>query len=84
MSDKKMVKFDKEVPENAGKTAIRLFSQLKNQRGRLIVIAVCVVCYVVLNIFTPYYSAGVIDHLLTQLSETAWIPVRVSPSNGIR
>lgn len=65
MSDKKTVKFDKEVPENAGKTAIRLFSQLKNQRGRLIVIAVCVVCYVVLNIFTPYYSAGVIDHLLT-------------------
>lgn len=67
MSDKKMVKFDKEVPENAGKTAIRLFSQLKNQRGRLIIIAVCVVCYVVLNIFTPYYSAGVIDHLLTAI-----------------
>lgn len=67
MSDKKMVKFDKEVPENAGKTAIRLFSQLKNQRGRLVVIAVCVVCYVVLNIFTPYYSAGVIDHLLTAI-----------------
>lgn len=67
MSDKKTVKFDKEVPENAGKTAIRLFSQLKNQRGRLIVIAVCVVCYVVLNIFTPYYSAGVIDHLLTAI-----------------
>lgn len=67
MNDKKTVKFDKEVPENAGKTAIRLFSQLKNQRGRLIVIAVCVVCYVVLNIFTPYYSAGVIDHLLTAI-----------------
>lgn len=67
MSDKKTVKFDKEVPENAGKTAIRLFGQLKNQRGRLIVIAVCVVCYVVLNIFTPYYSAGVIDHLLTAI-----------------
>lgn len=67
MSDKKTVKFDKEVPENAVKTAIRLFSQLKNQRGRLIVIAVCVVCYVVLNIFTPYYSAGVIDHLLTAI-----------------
>lgn len=67
MSNKKTVKFDKEVPENAGKTAIRLFSQLKNQRGRLIVIAVCVVCYVVLNIFTPYYSAGVIDHLLTAI-----------------
>ena len=67
MSDKKTVEFDKEVPENAGKTAIRLFSQLKNQRGRLIVIAVCVVCYVVLNIFTPYYSAGVIDHLLTAI-----------------
>lgn len=67
MSDKKTVKFDKEVPENAVKTAIRLFSQLKNQRGRLIVIAVCVVCYVVLNIFTPYYSAGVVDHLLTAI-----------------
>ena len=41
MSDKRNVKFDKEVPENAGKTAIRLFGQLKNQRVRLIVVAYC-------------------------------------------
>lgn len=31
MSEKKNVKFDKEVPENVGKTAKRLFGQLKNQ-----------------------------------------------------
>lgn len=67
MSDKRNVKFDKEVPENAGKTAIRLFGQLKNQCARLIVVAICIVFYTVLNIFTPYYSAGVIDHLLTAI-----------------
>lgn len=67
MSDKRNVKFDKEVPENAGKTAVRLFGQLKNQRVRLIVVAICIVFYTVLNIFTPYYSASVIDHLLTAI-----------------
>lgn len=67
MSDKRNVKFDKEIPENAGKTAIRLFGQLKNQRFRLIVVAICIVFYTVLNIFTPYYSASVIDHLLTAI-----------------
>lgn len=67
MSDKRNVKFDKEVPENAGKTVIRLFGQLKNQRVRLIVVAICIVFYTVLNIFTPYYSASVIDHLLTAI-----------------
>ena len=64
MSDKRTVKFNKEVPENAGRTAKRLFGQLKNQRGRLSIVAVCIVLYTVLNIFTPYYSAGVIYNLL--------------------
>lgn len=67
MSDKRTVTFDKEIPENAGLTAKRLFGQLKNQRSRLIIVAICIVLYTALNIFTPYYSAGVIDHLLTAI-----------------
>ena len=67
MSDKRTVTFDKEIPENAGITAKRLFGQLKNQRSRLIIVAICIVLYTALNIFTPYYSAGVIDHLLTAI-----------------
>lgn len=63
MSDKRSIQFDKEVPDNAGRTAIRLFGYLKNQRGRLIIVAVCIVFYTVLNVCTPYYSAGVIDQL---------------------
>lgn len=63
MSDKRSIQFDKEVPDNAGKTAIRLFGYLKNQRGRLTIVAVCIVFYTVLNVCTPYYSAGVIDQL---------------------
>lgn len=69
MSDKKSIKFDKEVPDNAVKTAIRLFGQLRNQRVRLIIVAVCIVCYTVLNVCTPYYSAGVIDHLLSAIRD---------------
>ena len=57
----------KDAPQNARKTAARLFSQLKNQRTRLIIVAVCIVIYTVLNIFTPYYSAGVIDALLESI-----------------
>lgn len=42
----------------------RLLGQLKNQRGRLIVVGVCIVAYTLLNVFTPYYSAIVIDALI--------------------
>lgn len=67
MSDEKKVTFDQEVPESAAKTAQRLFGQLKNQRLRLIFVGICIVCYVILNVYTPYYSAGVIDHLMTEI-----------------
>lgn len=60
---KKKADFDEEVPENTFKTAVRLFRQLKNQRGRLILVGFCILFYVVLNVYTPYYSAGVIDAL---------------------
>ena len=69
MSEKSNVRFDKEVPENAWKTAARLFGQLKNQRGRLSVVGICIVIYVVLNVFTPYYSAGIIDQLLMAIKD---------------
>ena len=67
MSDKRSIKFDKEVPDNAGRTAIRLFGYLKNQRRRLIIVAVCIIFYTVLNVCTPYYSAGVIDQLFATI-----------------
>lgn len=67
MSEKKNVDFDKEVPENVGKTAKRLFGQLKSQRGRLTVVGICIVLYVALNVYTPYYSAGIIDRLLSTI-----------------
>lgn len=55
--------FEEEMPKSVLKTAKRLFSQLKNQRIRLSIVGVCIVIYVILNIYTPYYSAGVIDCL---------------------
>lgn len=65
MSKKKerAVGFDEEVPQNALKTAKRLFGQLRNQRGRLTIVAISIVIYTVLNVFIPYYSAGVVDNL---------------------
>ena len=38
-------------------TVVRLFSQLKGQRIRLAVVAVSIVLYVGLSIYTPMYSA---------------------------
>lgn len=66
---RRKVKFDNEVPENTLKTALRLFGQLKNQRGRLIIVGICIVAYVALNVYSPYYSAGVIDLLLSTIRE---------------
>ena len=36
-------------------TVVRLFSQLKGQRARLAVVAVSIVIYVGLSIYTPMY-----------------------------
>lgn len=69
MSKKKNVRFDREVPNNVGATAKRLFGQLRNQRGRLTIVGICIILYVFLNVFTPYYSAGVIDRLLASIRE---------------
>lgn len=64
---KKKVNFDKEVPENTLKTALRLFGQLKNQKGRLIAVGICILFYIALSVYSPYYSAGVIDLLLSSI-----------------
>lgn len=69
MSENNEVRFDEEVPESAAKTAKRLFAQLKNQRARLVVVGICIVIYVALNIYTPYYSADVIDRLFETIQK---------------
>lgn len=69
MSKKKQVKFDEYVPQNSFKTAVRLFSQLKNQRLRLVLVGLCIVAYVVLSVVSPYYSAGVIDLLFKEIND---------------
>lgn len=71
------------APQYAGKTAKRLFGQLKDQRFRLIAVAVSILIYTALNIFTPYYSAIVIDALSAAVREAietgsfnfAWEPL---------
>ncbi len=55
---------EKDAPKHAMKTALRLFGQLKNQRVRLILVIFSVLFTTVLNILTPYYSAGVMDSLV--------------------
>lgn len=72
-----------DAPQYAGKTAKRLFGQLKDQRFRLIAVAVSILIYTALNIFTPYYSAIVIDALSAAVREAietgsfnfAWEPL---------
>lgn len=72
-----------DAPQYAGNTAKRLFGQLKDQRFRLIAVAVSILIYTALNIFTPYYSAIVIDALSAAVREAietgsfnfAWEPL---------
>lgn len=54
---------------SAAKTAKRLFGQLKNQRIRLSLVGICIIIYVVLTVYTPYYSADVIDRLLGRIRQ---------------
>lgn len=57
------VEVNEEVPQNAWKTAKRLFAQLGNQRLKLFAVALSIVVYTFLSVYTPYYSAGVVDNL---------------------
>lgn len=66
-NNKKNKNVNIEVPESTLKTAGRLFAQLKNQRVRLAFVALCIVVYTILNVYTPYYSAGVIDRLFAAI-----------------
>lgn len=53
------------------KTVARLFSQMKEQRIRLGIVAVSIVIYIGLSIYNPMYSALVIDHLWQSI-QAAW------------
>lgn len=60
--------------KNRQNTAVRLFSQLHDQRVRLTVVAVSIVIYIGLSIWNPMFSAVVIDHL--------WESVQASWQSG--
>ena len=72
-----------DAPQYAGKTAKRLFGQLKDQRFRLMAVADSIIIYTVLNSFTPDYSEIVIDALKAAIEESvaagkvvlAWEPL---------
>lgn len=85
MSDEKnTVETNKEVPESALKTAKRLFGQLENQRLRLSIVGICIVIYVLLTVYTPYYSANVIDELLNTVKNCLQNGTAFSmPQNGL-
>lgn len=50
-------------------TVLRLFGQLHGQRVRLTVIGISIIIYVALTIWTPMYSAIVIDRLWQNIKE---------------
>lgn len=50
-------------------TVLRLFGQLRGQRARLTVIGISIIIYVTLTIWTPMYSAIVIDRLWQNVKE---------------
>lgn len=52
-------------------TVLRLFKQLHEQRLRLFIIGISIIIYVSLAIWTPMYSAIVIDHLWQSIN-AAW------------
>ena len=69
MSEQNFEAMNKEAPQNALRTARRLFGQLKDQRMRLTIVGICILFYTVLNVYAPYYSAGVVDNLLAKIKD---------------
>lgn len=50
-------------------TVLRLFGQLRGQKVRLTIIGISIIIYVALTIWTPMYSAIVVDHLWQSIKE---------------
>ncbi len=65
----------KDAPQNAFKTAKSLFGQLKNQKLRLTIVIISVLISTVLNVYTPYYSAIVMNSLFNA--------IKTSVSSGV-
>ncbi len=68
---------------NKRSTAVRLFMQFQGQRVRLTIICISIIFYVGLTIWTPMYSALVIDHLWQSI-KAGWdsnIPFRITWNN---
>ncbi len=59
-----------DTPKDAWRTAKRLFAQLRNQRTRLIVVCCSIVCYTVVHLAGPVYSAIVVDDLWKVVQQT--------------
>lgn len=59
-----------DVPQNTWGTLKRMFSHMKEQRIRLIVVTISIVFYVGLSIWNPMYSAKVVDMLWQSIQKT--------------
>ena len=68
--NKKLLK-ELDAPKDAKATMLRLLSHLKDQRARLILVIICVFFYTLFNIWTPIYSATVVDQLWKAIQQ-AW------------
>lgn len=63
-----------EAPQDAKYATLRLFKQLSQQRLRLILVTIFVLIYTLFNIWTPIYSAKVVDLL--------WSSIQTSVQTG--
>ncbi len=59
----KKEKIIKDAPKNTLKTAKRLFKQLNNQKGKLVLVLISVIISTVLYVYTPFYSVKVMNDL---------------------
>ncbi len=64
-----------EVPQDTQGTLLRLIHQLKSQRIRLSIVAISILIYTILSIWTPFRSAQVIDLL--------WQSIKSSKEQGL-
>lgn len=65
-----------ELPNHPGKTIRRLAQSVRDQRVRLLVVLASVVCYTILSIIAPVYSAHIIDLL--------WDGIKKAMADGSR
>ena len=64
-----MLESEADTPHRPWKTLVQMWRSARDQHGRLLIVLISVICYTLLSILSPLYSAHIVDLLWTSIQD---------------